>query len=188
MYKYIRALWKNPRKTMRQRYRELLVQFRREPATLRIERPTRLDRARSLGWKPKQGVIIVRQRVKRGGKRKPFPAGGRRPKRMTNKLTLKKNYQVIAEERVARKYPNMEVVNSYLVAKDGTYAWYEVILVDREHPAVKADPQLAGIAKQRGRAFRGLTSAGRKMRGLRNKGKGAEKVRPSANANKHHGK
>ena len=82
----------------------------------------------------------------------------------------------------------MEVLNSYFLAKDGTYSWYEVILVDREHPAVKADKQLSGIAKQRGRVFRGLTSAGRKMRGLRWKGKGAEKVRPSANARKHHGK
>ncbi len=44
--------------------------------------------------------------------------------------------------------------------------------------------KLKNIAKKKGRAFRGLTSAGRKSRGLRRKGKGAEKVRPSLRANK----
>jgi len=32
------------------------------------------------------------------------------------------------------------------------------------------------------RVFRGLTSAGKKIRGLRRKGRGAEKVRPSRKA------
>ena len=45
------------------------------------------------------------------------------------KMTLKKNIQVIAEERVADKYPNTEVLNSYYVGEDGLYKYYEVILV-----------------------------------------------------------
>ena len=52
------------------------------------------------------------------------------------------------------------------------------------------DPEIVDhpIAHQRGRAFRGLTSAGRKMRGLLNKGRGAEKLRPSIRAHNRKGK
>jgi large subunit ribosomal protein L15e len=101
-----------------------------------------------------------------------------------------KSIQRIAEERAARKYPNMEVLNSYWVGEDGKHKWYEVILIDPCHPAIKADPQLNWLCtgKHRGRAFRGLTSAGKKGRGLRNKGIGAEKVRPSIRAHGRRGK
>ena len=150
--------------------KERLVKWRRERAVTRIERPTRIDRARALGYKAKQGIIIVRVRVRRGGRRKARPRAGRRPRRMAvHKITPAKSIQRIAEERAARKYPNMEVLNSYWVAEDGRWKWYEVILVDPHHPSIKADKNLNWICNtvHRGRAFRGLTSAGKKGRGLR---------------------
>ncbi|XRO75790.1 50S ribosomal protein L15e [Methanocaldococcus sp. 28A] len=192
IYKYIREAWKRPKESyVRQLLWERLQQWRREPAVVRIERPTRLDRARALGYKPKQGIIVVRVRVRRGGLRKPRPKNSKKPATLgVNKITMGKSIQRIAEERAARKYPNMEVLNSYWVGEDGKYKWYEVILVDPYHPAIKADPQLNWLCtgKHRGRAFRGLTSAGKKGRGLRNKGIGAEKVRPSIRAHGRRGK
>lgn len=145
---------------------ERLQQWRKGPAAVRIARPTRLDRARRLGYRPKPGVVVVRARVRRGGRRKMRFRGGRKTKHMgVNRATPAKSIQRIAEERVSRKYPNMEVLNSYWVAEDGKHQWYEVILVDRSHPAVRADPQLGAVAARRGRAFRGLTRAGRKQAG-----------------------
>jgi large subunit ribosomal protein L15e len=95
------------------------------------------------------------------------------------KLTPKKNLQWIAEERAARKYPNMEVLNSYWVGQDGEHKWFEVILVDRSHPAILNDAKINWITRppHKGRVYRGLTSAGKRARGLLNKGTGAEKVR-----------
>jgi large subunit ribosomal protein L15e len=100
------------------------------------------------------------------------------------------NYQEIAERRAVSKFVNCEVLNSYEVAKDGAHYWYEVILVDPNHPAIKADKHYAWLSQgaNKRRAFRGITSAGRKSRGLRNKGKGAEKIRPSLGANSNRGK
>ena len=98
-------------------------------------------------------------------------------------MILRKNYQLIAEERVSKKYRNCEVLNSYEVGNDGKNYWFEIILVERNHPNIVKQSQYAGIAKKQGRANRGLTSAGRKVRGLRHKGKGAEKARPSRRAN-----
>lgn len=168
LYKYIRAAWKKPQQNLGQLWNERLIQWRQEPSTLRIDHPTRLDRARSCGYKAKQGFVMVRERVLRGGHRRPRP-GGRRPKRLGTKLNLSKNYQQIAEERVQKKYVNLVVLNSYPVAQDGKYGWYEVILVDPDHPVIKADKNINWICKSsnRSRVFHGKTSAGRKGRGLR---------------------
>ncbi len=180
-YTYIRDAWKNPDKTYVHELRwQRLQEWRNDRSVVRIRRPTRLDRARALGYKAKQGIIIVRAKVRRGGRRKSRYIRGRRTKRMgMHKITPRKSIQWIAEERVSRKYPNMQVLNSYWVGEDGKHRWYEVILVDPSHPVIKKDPQLKWICGVRGRAERGLTSAGRKGRGLRTRGKGTEKTRPS---------
>lgn len=171
MYHYIAQLWKRPYEgDMLTLMRQRLIKWRREPAIIRIEKPTRLDRARALGYKAKQGFIIVRVRVRKGGLRKQRPNKGRRPKRMgIYGFAPSKSLRLIAEERAARKYPNLEVLNSYYVGEDGNYKWYEVILVDPHHPAICNDPDIKWICEKqhRGRVFRGLTSAGKKMRGLR---------------------
>jgi len=177
MYKYLREAWKKPTDSIIEVQRQRMISWRKQPVTLRIEHPTRIDRARSLGYKAKQGFIIVRQRVNRGGKMREDNLGGRRPKTSRLKKVLDKNYQTIAEERAARKYVNCEVLNSYLVGKDGKHAWFEVIMIDRCHPNITRDLHLRMVAAQRGRVYRGLTSASRKSRGLRNKGFGAEKAR-----------
>ena len=185
MYKYVRELWKKPKEGLGELWKQRLFLWRREPSTIRLDRPTRIDRARSLGYRAKPGIIVVRQRVKRGGRMKPRPAGGRRPKKYARRKNVGKSYQSVAEERAGKKYVNCEVLNSYWVAQDGIYYWYEIILVDKSHPAIKSDKKLKWVAEpqHRNRVARGLTSAARKSRGLRNKGIGAEKVRPSLRAN-----
>ncbi|MBN2454273.1 50S ribosomal protein L15e [Candidatus Woesearchaeota archaeon] len=190
IYKYIRETWNNPSEEAAEKQRERLLKWRREPVTVRIEKPTRLDRARAIGYKAKTGFIMVRQRVDRGGRQRPDIKGARRSKHSGQRKDLKISYQQVAEERVARKFPNLEVLNSYFAAKDGPYYWYEVLLADRASPVVAADKRIAWIsAKQhRKRAFRGITSAARKSRGLRHKGKGAEKLRPSLRAHQRLGK
>lgn len=188
--KYIKELWKKPKENFDKTFganawRDWLVQLRSQPAILRIKKPTRPDRARALSYKAKQGIFIVRARVTKGGRKRPKIKGGRRPKRIGRFIQLRKSDQIIAEERVAKKYTNAEVLNSYWVGEDGKYKWYEVILIDREHPAIKADKNYSWVAKpsSRGRVFRGKTSAGRKSRGLVRSGKTkTHKMRPSKNA------
>lgn len=175
-------MWRQPKKN--ELWQERLVSWRKEPATVRLIHPTRIDRARSLGYKAKQGYVIARQKLIRGGHTRPQIKGGRRPKRYGTNLSLRKNYQQIAEERAQRKYANLVVLNSYWVAEDGIYYWFEIILVDPDHPVIKSDPKINWICKQsnRSRVFHGKTSAGRKSRGMRGKGKGFEKSRPSRRA------
>lgn len=185
LYQNIRELWKKPKKSMPELWRERLIAWRREGSTVKVERPTRIDRARSLGYKAKQGYVVVRQRVLRGGHTRPMIKKGRRPKHYGQRLSLRKSYQLISEERAARKFNNLTVLNSYWVAEDGKYYWYEVILVDPSHPVIQSDKKINWICdkKHRSRVSHGKTSAGRKSRGMRGKGKGYEKARPSRRAN-----
>ncbi len=179
LYKYVRNIWKSPKGNLKEIWSKRLIEWRKQPVTVRIERPTRIDSARSLGYKAKQGYVIVRQRLIRGGRKRPDIKKGRRPKHNSQRKILSKTYQQVAEERANKKFKNCEVLNSYYVGKDGKFVWYEVILVDKDHPSIKADKRISWIneKKHTGRAFRGLTSSGKISRGLKNKGKGAEKIR-----------
>ncbi|MHA1665606.1 MAG: 50S ribosomal protein L15e [Candidatus Njordarchaeales archaeon] len=185
-YKYIKAFWRNKNsEEFKLLMKERRILWRREGAIVRIERPTNLWKARNIGWKPKKGYILVRVRVRKGGQRKPRPRSGRKTKGLAiSGHTVRKSLRLIAEERAARRYPNCEVLNSYWVGSDGVSEYFEVILIDRGEPTIKNDPKIAWITEKqhKRRVFRGLTSAGKKARGLRNKGRGAEKVRPSRRA------
>lgn len=155
MLKHMANPWKSPENLGIQRQR--LIEWRRQETVTRIERPTRLGRARSLGYKAKQGFCIARVRIKKGGRKRPKPMGGRVPKKAGRFFTLGKSKQRTGEEKVARRFPNMEVLASYYVGEDGNYKWYEAILVDRDHPAIRNDRKISWIIRQRGRAFRGIT-------------------------------
>ena len=191
--KHLGEVWKRPKANIPAAHRhERMTSWRREPVFKRVARPTRLDVARRLGYKSKQGITVVRTRVRRGGLRKGKIHMKRKPSKSgIKKITMGKSIQRIAEERTSKRYPNLEVLNSYWVGEDGKNKFYEVIMIDPHHPAIKSDKQLSWIAtgaSHHGRAERGLTSAGKRGRGLHKKGKGAEKLRPSLKANKNRGK
>ena len=184
--KYLRNAWKKPDvKTLRDR----MIEWRKGESIVRVKKPLRIDRARSLGYKAKKGISVVRVRIRRGGHKKTRPNKARRTKRLHNRKNLRMNYKEIAETRASRKFKNMEVLNSYNIGKDGIHYFYEVILVDRVAPEIKTDKELSFVTKSanRGRAFRAQTSAGKKARGLRNSRIKAPKVRPSLRANRRRG-
>ncbi|WP_336021653.1 50S ribosomal protein L15e [Halobellus salinisoli] len=190
-YSHIKEAWKQPgdgklAELQWQRKQE----WRDQGAIVRVDRPTRLDKARELGYKAKQGIVVVRVAVRKGGARKQRHKAGRRSKRQgVNRIGRRKSIQRIAEERASRKHPNLRTLASYWVGEDGSQKWHEVILVDPEHGAIQSDDDLNWICSddQKGRAFRGLTNAGRSNRGLQNRGKGAEHTRPSLGSDRRRG-
>jgi large subunit ribosomal protein L15e len=185
MYYYLRQAWKKPdNEVLRQR----MIAWRQGDSIIEVDKPLRLDRARSLGYKDKKGFIVFRVRIVRGGRKKHRINHNRRSKRQTVRLILQMNYKEVAEQRVARKYTNLEILNSYQIGKDGKHYFFDVIAVDPEREEIKNDMTINWICRpeNRGRAFRGLTSAGKKARGLRNKSPEL-KVRPSARANDRRG-
>ncbi|RDZ65709.1 50S ribosomal protein L15e [Haloferax sp. Atlit-12N] len=191
-YSHIKEAWKTPKEgKLAELQWQRKQEWRNQGAIERIERPTRLDKARELGYKAKQGIVVVRVSVRKGGARKQRHKAGRRTKRQgVNRIGRRKSIPRIAEERASRKHPNLRVLNSYGVGQDGSQKWQEVILIDPEHPAIQNDDDLNWICDNThdGRAFRGLTNAGKKNRGLQNRGKGTEHIRPSIRSGNGRGK
>jgi large subunit ribosomal protein L15e len=190
-YKYLKETFEKHEKGYNTPNWKRGIEFRKGKSIQRIEKPTKIPRARSLGYKAKQGYVMVRARIRKGGMHKIRPKKGRKPRAMgVTKYTPGKNLQWVAEERVQKKYPNLEVLNSYHVLSDGKSHYYEIILADPHHPVIKSDPQINWICDKsnRRRVNRGKTSAGKKSRGLRKKGWGSERTRPSLRSNKGRGK
>ena len=181
MYHHIGELWKKPSREFMQ---EKLIEWRKGNGVVKVEKPLRLDRARALGYKAKKGIVMVRVRLKRGGRRRRrYGVKGRKSRKQTIRKMLKMNYRWVAEIRAARKYKNLEVLNSYWIGKDGKYYFFEIIMVDPSKPEIVNDRTLRWIANSANskRAERGLTSAAKKSRGLRSKSDNL-KVRPSLRA------
>jgi large subunit ribosomal protein L15e len=170
LYKKIREAWKKPKSKLKEIHKARLIAWKKEPAIKKIKKPTRLDRAREIGYKAKQGYIVARVRLMRGGRKRELIKKGRRSKHRRRKKIVNKSYKTVAEERAARKFSNLEVLNSYNLAKDGKYYWFEIILIDKNHPVIKKDKKINWICKNKNnrRVFRGLTSSAKKTRGLRN--------------------
>lgn len=183
-YKYASEQHENPKENLDELWQKRLVEWRQQEAIEKLDNPTRIPKARQHGYKSKRGFSVVRSRVPKGNSKRERLKAGRRPKRAgQSRFHPKKSKRQIAEIRASKKHSNLEVLNSYWIAEDGSYKWFEVIMVDPEEPTIQADDDINWIVDERDRVERGLTPAAREGRGLNNKGKGAEKVRPSQNAN-----
>lgn len=148
MYRRQRQAWMKPRESyVTELMRSRAIKWRRQPSIVRVDKPTRLDRAHRLGYKAKKGFVVVRVRVRSGGSRKLRPRMGRSQKHMgVTKFTPSKSLKLIAEERASRRFPNLEPLNSYWVWEDGTSRWFEIIFVDPNHPSIKSDKSVGWMS------------------------------------------
>ena len=123
--------------------REKAVIWRKQNTVTRVDKPSRITRARRLGYKAKQGITVVRMRVGTGGMRKQRPRGGRRPKHLgVTRIKAAVSMKQVAERRVLERYPNMKLLGSYFLYKDGMHYWFEIILADPSHPSIAKDKEL----------------------------------------------
>ncbi|KAL0220729.1 hypothetical protein RCL1_000583 [Eukaryota sp. TZLM3-RCL] len=187
-YKYLEELYKRKQSdVLRYLMRIRAWEYRQLPTVHRVTRPTRPDKARRLGYKAKQGVVVYRVRIRRGSRKRQVHNGivhGKPVHQGVKYLKNDRNSRAIAEEKAGRALPALRVMNSYWICQDGTFRYFEVIMVDPFHAAVRRDPRLNWIcsATMKHRELRGLTSAGKEHRGLHGKGHHHNKARPSRRA------
>jgi len=123
--------------------REKAILWRKQNAIIRIAKPSRISRARRLGYKAKQGIVVVRMRVGTGGMRKQRPRGGRRPKHLgVTRIKAAVSMKQVAERRVLERHRNMKLLGSYFLYKDGMHYWFEVILADPSHKRIAKDKEI----------------------------------------------
>ena len=175
-YKYLEEIWRKKQSdALRFLLRVRAWEYRQGKKVQKVSRPTRTDKAHKLGYKAKQGYTVLRVAVRRGVRKRPNHKGivwGKPKNQGINQLKYARNLRSVAEERAGRHAMNLRVLNSYWVNQDATYKYYEVILVDPSHVAIRNDPRINWIVNpvHKHRERRGLTSAGKKHRGLRVKG------------------
>merc|ERR1711862_853135 len=184
-YKYLQELWRKKQSdVLRFVLRVRCWEYRQLPVIHLATRPSRLDKSRSLGFKAKQGYVTYRVRIRRGGRKRAVHKGtvyGKPVHQGIRKLKKARSHRSVAEEKIGRRCSNLRVLNSYWVGQDAAYKFFEVICVHPNHRAIRRDPRINWICseKHNKRELRGLTSAGKKYRGLRQNGYRATNVRPS---------
>merc|ERR1711977_238378 len=140
-YKYLRELWNRKQSdVMRFVQRIRAWEFRQLPTIHRATRPTRPDKARRMGYKAKQGYVIYRVRVRRGGRKRPVHKGqvyGKPRNAGINALKFRRSIRSKAEEKVGRRCGNLRVLNSYWVNQDATFKYFELIMIDPSHKAIR---------------------------------------------------
>lgn len=100
-YKYLEELYKKKQSDLlRFLLRIRCWYFRQLTKIHRAPRPTRPDKARRLGYKAKQGYVIYRVRVRRGGRKRPVPKGatyGKPTNQGVNELKFQASLRSVAE-------------------------------------------------------------------------------------------
>lgn len=146
MYRHIGETRRRIRRENQQLVRERAIAWRRGPTIVRVEKPLHLDRARRLGYRAKQGFVVARVRVGKGGMRRARPRSGRRPKHLgVSKIKASVGAREVAERRAAKRFPNLKALNSYLLYEDGKYKFFEVIMVDPHHPSIRSAQELRHV-------------------------------------------
>jgi len=117
-YKYIRKLWEQRRKTSGTvaTAPDSVAKGRHGYANRTSDKNRPRSHARIQG---KAGLCHGRARVSEADM-KTAPQGSKKAEKIRFcQLQPEKSKQVIAEEKAARKFPNLEVLNSYWVGEDG---------------------------------------------------------------------
>jgi large subunit ribosomal protein L15e len=127
-YKYVLKNFQKGFKERSDSLKKRIHDWRGQPTTVRIEGPTNIARARSVGFKAKQGFIMVRVKVKKGKHVRRAPAQGRKPGRNRKTQSSGMGLKRIAEVKAGLKFINFKPINSYLAGEDGQFKFFEVVL------------------------------------------------------------
>src|SRR5882757_4656087 len=76
-----------------------------------------------------------------------IPQLGKPTNQGVNQLKYQRSLRSTAEERVGRRCANLRVLNSYWINQDSTYKYFEIILVDPQHKAIRRDARINWICK-----------------------------------------
>merc|ERR1712054_747517 len=93
-YKYLEEFWRKKQSdVVRFVLRVRSWEYRQLPVIHKAQRPSRPDKARKLGYKRKQGYVVYRIRIRRGGRKRPSHKAIRRDPRINWICTSKHSYR-----------------------------------------------------------------------------------------------
>ena len=125
-YRYIQELYRKKQSdVLRYLLRIRVWQFRQLTKLVRSPRPSRPDKARRLGFKAKQGFVIYRVRVRRGGRKRPVPKGctyGKPKSHGINELKPYRCLQSVAEVSFNLPFNHPQTIPFHAVQHDDNHS------------------------------------------------------------------
>ena len=134
-YKYIRQSFRKTMASKSKLYKERLIQWGKQGTVVRLEGPTNIPRARSLGYKATKDYLIARVRISKGKRARRRVDLGRKPGKNRKKARPGVTLSQYAEGKAKKKFPSPNVTGSYFVGQTGSDKYFEVILFN-PHPDV----------------------------------------------------
>lgn len=129
-YRYVQELYRKKQSdVLRYLLRIRCWQYRQLTRLHRAPRPSRPDKARRLGYRAKQGFLIYRISVRRGGRKRPVHKGctyGKPKSHGVNELKPYRNLQSVAE--VSITFPSLAQTQSFLLWWERTLNHSEIQL------------------------------------------------------------
>merc|ERR1712131_92003 len=125
-----------------------IVEARQNDEVHRVERPTYLERARKLGYKAKQGYSIWVVKIGKGDAFRDYNNGNTRGKCVNagiHQIKPSLNKQAEAEQIIGKKLGSLRVLGSYKIGCDLKSHYFEVIMVDPMHNAIRNDYKINWI-------------------------------------------
>merc|ERR1719389_567466 len=105
-YKYLEEFWRKKQSdVVRFILRVRSWEYRQLPVIHKAQRPSRPDKARKLGYKRKQGYVVYRIRIRRGGRKRQVAKGcvyGKPVNQGINKLKFERTHKNVAEDKLPR--------------------------------------------------------------------------------------
>ncbi|MEN2498760.1 MAG: 60S ribosomal protein L15 [Marteilia pararefringens] len=167
-----RGLWNQKQSdVMRHLLRLRTFELRQLKPIHRVTKPSVPHRAHALGYKAKQGYVIISVAIRRGTKKVNAKHGIKYGKPSNNGIRQKRkslSLQAMAEQKVGREYQSLRMLGSYWVAQDANSKYYEVIMVDPMHAAIRNDSKINWICDgtSKRREARGKTHATKSSRAI----------------------
>merc|ERR1712099_62296 len=81
-------------------------EYRQLPGIIPLTKPSRIDKARKMGYRKKKGYLVYRVRVRRGNNNKNIPKGkiqGKPSTQGVSQIKPKRNLRVVAEDHIGQK-------------------------------------------------------------------------------------
>lgn len=132
MYKYIQKTFEAQYDQRSPEYRARLTLWRKQPVITRVDGPTNIARAHSVGYKARKDFVVARVRVKKGKRIRARADQGRKPGRNRKRENPGKGWQWFAEQKALRRFPNLSLIGSYYVGEDGQQSFYEIVMQNLE--------------------------------------------------------
>ncbi len=109
-------------------YKARLIKWHKGRPIVRVDGPTNIPRARTLGYKATKDIIVVRVRISKGKRVRRRADLGRKPGKNRKEVNPGAPLSYYAVVKAANRFSNLSPLGVYLAGETGTDKYFEIIM------------------------------------------------------------